>query len=118
VRFYRANTEDDGAWIAAFLEARIRREELFGLYTGPDLVATGECTPSLLQPPYADLGLVVARAWRGRGLGRTVLLQLKQHCYAAGWEPICSCAADNLASKKAIENAGFVSEHRVVKVLF
>jgi predicted acetyltransferase len=62
--------------------------------------------------------MVVAQAYRGRGLGRSVLLHLKEHCYKVGWKPICSCAVDNLASKKAIERAGFLSEHRMVKITF
>jgi len=82
------------------------------------LVATGECIPSQTQPPYADVGMVVARAYRGRGLGSSMLMRLKQYCYAAGWQPICSCAADNHASKKAIEKAGFISEHSMVTMMF
>jgi len=33
-----------------------------------------------------------------------------------GWNPICSCAVDNHGSKKAIERAGFLSEHSMVKI--
>jgi predicted GNAT family acetyltransferase len=62
--------------------------------------------------------MVVAQAERGRGLGTALLGHLKQHCYATGYRPICSCAADNAVSKRAIEKAGFVSEHRMVTVLF
>jgi len=116
-RFYRANTEGSGEWIEAFLNARLNREELFVWYDQQTLVATGECIPSRKQPPYADLGMVVAQSYRGRGLGSSMLIQLKNHCYEAGWKPICSCAADNHASKKAIEKAGFISEQRMVKVL-
>ena len=116
-RFYRANTEGSGEWIEAFLNARLNREELFVWYDQQALVATGECIPSQKQPPYADLGMVVAQSYRGRGLGSSMLIQLKNHCYEAGWKPICSCATDNHASKKAIENAGFISEQRMVKVL-
>ena len=118
MRFYRANTEGSGEWIEAFLHERLDREELFALYDQQTLVATGECIPSQKQTPYADLGMVVAQSYRGRGLGSAMLTHLKQHCYEAGWKPICSCAADNHASKKAIEKAGFISEHRMVKVLF
>lgn len=82
------------------------------------MVATGECIPSQTQPPYADVGMVAARAYRGRGLGSSMLMRLKQYCYAAGWQPICSCAADNHASKKAIEKAGFISEHSMVTMMF
>ncbi len=118
VRFYQANTEGSGEWIEAFLHERLNRSELFALYDRQILVATGECIPSQKQPPYADLGMVVAQPYRGRGVGSFMLTRLKQHCYEAGLQPICSCAADNLASKKAIEKAGFISEQRMVKVLF
>lgn len=117
-RFYHINTEGSGEWIEAFLQERLNREELFGLYDRQIVVATGECILSQKQLPYADLGMVVARSYRGRGLGSSMLIQLKHHCYTVGWEPICSCSADNHASKKAIENAGFISEQRMVKMLF
>ena len=118
VRFYQANTEGSGEWIEAFLNAHLNREELFVLYDQQTFVATGECIPSQKQPPYADLGMVVARSYRGRGLGSFLLTQLKKHCYEAGWKPICSCEASNRASKKAIEKAGFISEQRMVKITF
>ncbi len=118
VHFYQTYTEGSGEWIEAFLDAHLKREEVFVWYDEQTLVATGECIPSQKQPPYADLGMVVALAYRGRGLGSSVLIQLKNHCYKAGWKPICSCAADNHASKKAIEKAGFISTQRMVKVQF
>jgi len=118
VRFYRENTEGPGEWIEPFLHEHIEREEIFVCFSENALVATGECIPSHSQTPYADLGMVVAQAYRGRGLGRFVLLHLKEYCYNVGWKPICSCAVDNHASKKAIERAGFLSEHRMVKVTF
>ena len=118
VRFYQVNTEGSGEWIEAFLHARLNREELFVLLDQQTLVATGECIPSQKQPPYADLGMVVAQSYRGRGLGSSMLTQLKKHCYEAGWKPICSCEAANHASKRAIEKAGFISEHRIVRIFF
>lgn len=117
-RFYQANTEGSGEWIEPFLRKRLSRGEAFGFYDQQTVVATGECIPSQQQPSYADLGMVVAHAYRGRGLGSSMLIRLKRHCYDAGWKPICSCAEDNRASKKAIEKAGFISEHRIVKMEF
>lgn len=118
VHFYRANTEGSGEWIEGFLRERLTREELFVLYDRQTVVATGECIRSQRQPPYADLGMVVDQAHRGRGLGSFMLTQLKQHCYKTGLKPICSCAADNHASKKAIEKAGFITDQRMVTMLF
>jgi len=117
-RFYRAHTEGSGEWIEAFLRERLDRGELFVLYDRQVLVATGECIPSRTQPPYADLGMVVAQSYRGRGLGSSMLIHVKNHCYEAGWTPICSCAADNHASKRAIEKAGFISEQSMVTITF
>ena len=77
---------------------------------------TGVQTCALPISPYADLGMVVARSYLGRGLGSFMLTQLKKHCYEAGWRPICSCEVSNGASKKAIEKAGFISEQRIVKI--
>ncbi len=116
-RFYRTNTDGPGAWIEAFLRERLDRGELFGLYARQGVLATGECIPSRAQSPYADLGVVVSRAYRGRGLGSAMLARLKERCYDVGWQPICSCAADNSASKRAIEKAGFISEHCMVEVV-
>lgn len=116
VRFYRQNSDGPGDWTDEFLRLRIRQGELFGRYDGRTLVAAGECIPSQSQTPYADLGVIVARPHRGRGLGSAMLVLLKEYCHASGWEPICSCAAGNLASKKAIGRAGFISEHRMVEV--
>jgi GNAT superfamily N-acetyltransferase len=116
IRFYRKNTEGSGEWIDGFLHTLIRDEALFGLYDGGMLMATGECIPSRHQAPYADLGMVVERSQRRRGWGSSMLLHLKEHCYAADLKPICSCAADNVASKKALEKAGFIAEHRMVNM--
>lgn len=114
--FYLANTEGPGEWIEAFLHERLARAELFVLCDQQTVVATGECIPSQRQAPYADLGMVVAQAYCGRGLGSFMLTQLKNHCYQAGWQPICSCAVANRASKRAIEKAGFISEQRMMEI--
>ncbi|GCF11736.1 GNAT family N-acetyltransferase [Dictyobacter arantiisoli] len=118
VLFYRTNIEGAGEWVKDFLYDRLDRDELFVLYDQQTLVATGECIPSQKQSPYADLGMVVAQAYRGRGLGSFMLTQLKKYCYEVGYNPICSCEADNHASKRAIEKAGFISEHRIIKIQF
>jgi RimJ/RimL family protein N-acetyltransferase len=116
VAFYQSHIEGDTGWVRRFVLERVKRGELFGLYDDQSLLATGECIPSRLQPPYADLGVLVARPSRGKGLGTCVLMALKEHCARVGLTPICSCSAGNHASKRAILKAGFVTEHRTVKM--
>ena len=115
--FYQANTERPGDWIEGFFHKRLDREELFICYDQQMLVAAGECIPGQQQQPYADLGMVVARSYRGKGLGSFMLSQLKIYCYKMSWMPICSCEAHNSVSKKAIEKAGFISEQRMMNVV-
>lgn len=117
IHFYRTNTTGSGDWIERFLRERVAGGELFGLYQRGTLIAAGECIPSREHPPYADLGVLVAAAKRSQGVGAGVLVRLKERCCQAGWEPICSCAADNTASRRAIEKAGFLSEHRIVRMV-
>ena len=117
-RFYHDNAEGPGDWIEPFVQKRLTRGELFVCTEQERVIATGECILSRRQPPYADLGMIVAQAYRGRGLGTCMLLRLKVRCYEAGWRPICSCAVENVASKKAIEKAGFLSEQRMVQMTF
>lgn len=113
--FYQANIDGPVDWLPDFLRTRIQRQELFMLAAEQHtILAAGECIPSQSQPPYTDLGMVVARAYRGRGLASYMLTQLKQHCYETDKKPICSCDVSNLASKKAIEKAGFISNHRIM----
>jgi len=116
VRFYHDNIDGEGAWVETFLRERLALEEVFVLYDGAILAAAGECIRSHRQPPYADLGMVVARSHRGRGLASFMLTRLKQHCAHEGWTPLCSCAADNRASRRAIVKAGFVADHYIAAI--
>ncbi|GER91709.1 hypothetical protein KDW_58710 [Dictyobacter vulcani] len=117
--FYQANIDGPVAWLPDFLRTRIQRQELFMLAAEQGtILAAGEYIPSQSQRPYVDLGMVVARAYRGKGLASYTLTQLKQHAYQQGLKPICSCDVSNLASQKAIQKAGFISIHRIMKIHF
>lgn len=92
--------------------------QIFVLRDGRELLATSECRFSKSQRPYADVGMIVAENHRRKGIGSSILARTKSFCYENGALPICSCEADNIGSKKAITNAGFVSSHRIVLTRF
>ncbi len=102
--------------IKGYIRSVLEHHHIFLLRDGNALVATSECRFSKTQKPYADLGMIVAEAMRRRGLGSYLLSLVKAHCYRQGARPICSCEAGNIASRKAVEKAGFASRHRVVQV--
>ncbi|MCB0278062.1 MAG: GNAT family N-acetyltransferase [Calditrichaeota bacterium] len=96
----------------------ISRSELFFLYESDQLVATGECRLSDTQNDYADVGMIVHKKKRGKGLATLVLKLLIDNARKKKRLPICSTTADNLPAQQAIKKAGFVSVYRIYEMFF
>jgi predicted acetyltransferase len=124
--FYGQNDEyeDTEAIITAFgdrlnyARALIGQEQVYVLVNDNELIGAGECRISNGQTPYADLGMITGKKHRRQGIGLYILAMLKQECYQRSAKPICSCAADNLPSRKTIEKAGFITQHRLLDIQF
>ncbi len=101
-----------------YVQSLIANQQSFGPYDCDALLGIGEYRRSASQPPYADIGMIVDREHRRHGVGAFILARLKAHCASQNAVPICSCAADNIASRKTIEKTGFVTHHRIVDVIF
>ncbi len=110
--------QDPGDWLVGYLENLIARRELYALRAQGEILGTGEARVSESQPPFADLGVITMRRHRGSGVASHILWRLKQLCYQRRLVPICSTTADNVAARRAIAKAGFISRHRILKVAF
>ena len=108
----------DPDWLKGYFSNLIKRAELFGLWQGGELIATGECRVSETQNPYADLGMTVSESHRKQGLATNILRQLLHHCRKEGLSAICSTERDNIAAQRAIIKSGFVSDHRILEIIF
>lgn len=62
-----------------------------------------------------DIGMVVTPALRRSGYGTYIIRHLKQSCLERGLLPICGCDADNIASQRTLQRAGFASIHQLLK---
>ena len=103
-------------WLRGYYTNLIERRELFGLWQDDRLVAAGESRGyDEYQVGYADVGIIVAKSERGRGLATRVLRQLVRDNEARGLESICSTESTNLAAQKAIGRAGFFAGHRILR---
>lgn len=80
-----------------------------------EILGTGEFRERKTWVPFADVGMIVNKKYRRQGVGTYLLALLKQKAERQGLKPICSCEAGNVASRKAVENAGFIARHRVVQ---
>jgi len=105
-------------WLHGYYSERINSGELIGLWNGEQLIATGECRPSANQKPYADLGMVVSADYRKKGLATEILREMLHDCRKRGLKPICSTECENIGARKAIANAGFTSQMRILDLSF
>ena len=108
----------DKGWLKGYYADRISKKELFGLWQENTLIATGERRFSPYFDGVADLGMVVANEFRGKGLGSKVLSKLILACREVNINPICSTSLDNLPAQKSIMNSGFMAYHRILKTGF
>ena len=67
---------------------------------------------------YVDVGMWVHPAQRGQGYAKQIIGHLKRRCLADGQIPICGCAIDNVASRKALEANGYTAAHRLLEYRF
>ena len=58
--------------------------------------------------PYGDIHMEVAEPFRRRGLGSWFVQELKRAAYDLGAVPCARCNPTNIASRRALQKAGFV----------
>ena len=61
-----------------------------------------------------DIGMLVAPNMRRKGLGTFIICELANMLEQRGMRAICGCGVSNIASRKTLENAGFVSNHQLL----
>ena len=107
-----------------FYDSMAEVEQLFqegGLWVASDgMQIVGSAVTLAIDDTGAvvDIGMVVRPERRGAGLGSAIVGALADQLERTGKRPICGCGPSNHASKGALENAGFVSEHRLVHLSF
>lgn len=98
------------------IERYVETSELY-LFESADhaLLGCGITTRVIEGLDAVDVGMVVAREHRRRGLGSHILSELKHGCLQRGDRPIAGCSADNVGSRRALERAGFATTHSVIE---
>ncbi|WP_116871131.1 GNAT family N-acetyltransferase [Vibrio splendidus] len=106
-------------WLTGYYSNLIARQELWGYWENERVLATGECRKfDEHQTQFADLGMIVAQAERGKGLATRVLNFLTQHANRQGLKAMCSTESSNIGAQKAIARAGLSSKNRILQFDF
>jgi GNAT superfamily N-acetyltransferase len=122
----RAATRDDLAGLlrlgADFFDGPVEIEDYIGrdglmIYETGDGAALGAGVMRRVVAgrDAVDIGMVVDPERRRRGHGAYIIAHLKACCLARGWQPICGCSIDNVASQRTLERAGFATRHRLLE---
>jgi predicted acetyltransferase len=100
------------------LDDSIHNKEVFIFFSDEEIIGAGTCKKVWNSKNYYDIGMVVAKKHRHKGIGTYIIKRLKEYCYDRNYVPICGCAYSNIASKKTLERAGFIAKHRGVRFEF
>lgn len=101
-----------------YTENLVTRKEIYFIKEADVIIATSECRMSDSQPEIADLGIIVRRDHQGKGIATQVMQMQVNRVLEAGRKPICSTTIDNIASRKAIEKAGFYCTNVIFDISF
>ena len=86
----------------------------WGVEAGGEVVATGGLAFHY-NPPYGDVYMEVAAAYRRRGVGSYLVQELKRLCHAMGRTPAARCNQANVGSRLALQRAGMFPCARIVR---
>ncbi len=100
-----------------YTENLVSRNEIYVVWDSDIIIAISECRMSDSQPEFADLGIIVNRAYQGKGIATYVMQTQINRVLKANRKPICSTTIDNPAAKKAIEKSGFYCSNIIFNML-
>lgn len=109
--------ENDGFFEnVAELEAYRLSDGLLTLHRGDELLGCGLMRRVVAERQDYDIGMWIRPRYRRQGFGTHIVSHLKRWLIERRLRPICGCDQENEASRKALEAAGFMSEHRLLQI--
>jgi len=100
------------------LEERVDRDEIFVFMEDDILLGTGIIEKGRVLKGYTSVGMFTNEEYRQKGIGRTIITNLKNWCYENNQIPICGCWYYNTKSKMTLESSGFVTKTRLFNIEF
>jgi len=99
-------------------DERILREEIYIASKNSIVVGYGIMEKGIIMKEYVSIGMYTIEKYRQKGIGRAILLELKEQVYQKNKLPIAGCWYYNHNSKKTLESAGMYSSTRLLRVFY
>ena len=100
------------------VESEIDQRRLYVLHGADALLGVGYRNSRFCSGQSANLGIYTNPSFRRRNVGTFLVQELAKRCRKDGVVPIAACYHENLASKRTLEKAGFVSLDRTFLLRF
>ena len=99
-------------------EEMIDAGQLYVLEDGEDLLGLGVTVDNRIMPDCVGTGMFAREDRRGEGIGRSILLHLKEMVYEQGKTPVPGCWYYNTASRRTLESAGYITVSKLLRIVF
>ncbi len=99
-------------------EERIKKEQLYVLRENGEFLGMGIIVDNVIMKNCKGTGMFTNEKYRQKGIGRSILLHLKDICHTAGITPVPGCWYYNHNSKRTLESAGYTTRTRLLNIEF
>ncbi|MBP2028531.1 hypothetical protein J2Z35_002357 [Acetoanaerobium pronyense] len=100
------------------LESHIENGRVYKGMVDGNSVSYGIIEESRIFDDVSSIGMIVVDCQRQKGYGALTLKSLRNICHQNNITPIAGCWYYNHLSKKTLQNAGFYSDTRMLKIHF
>ena len=97
--------------------AKITAKELFVLEKEEEILGIGVLEKNRIMDNCIGPGMLTKESQRRRGVGRSIILHLKEIAYAMGMTPVPGCWYYNTNSRKTLESAGYITKSKLLCVI-
>jgi len=97
---------------------RIKAGKLYVLKENSVFLGLGIIVDNVIMKNCKGTGMFTNEKQRQRGVGRSIILHLKDICHENGIIPLPGCWYYNHNSKKTLESAGYISKTRLLRIDF
>ena len=101
--------DDYGKMIAA--------QEVYVLQKEDEMLGIGIMVRNKIMENCLSIGVFTKENERGRGVGRSIILHLKDIAYSLGKTPVAGCWYYNTNSRLTLESAGYITKSKLLRVI-
>lgn len=99
-------------------EVRIKAKQLYILRENDAFLGLGVIEDNLIMKNCKAIGMFTNEKYRQTGVGRSIILHLKEICHENGFISLPGCWYYNYDSKRTLESAGYISKTRLLRIDF